>query len=140
MSLSFVNDNEVIVYVAEKILSYRQWYQILLAADCVWWLGTLIGLEQGLIIHIENLHYWIKDNTKLHGLLSGAINTHAGRQCEVDNSKSSTSEIGQHDIILDNWEEFLLESEATRGEFYIKSRNSRRTDLAAVRAKESFGI
>jgi len=55
MSITFDNDNDLIVYALEKIISYARQYQYIFIAQSVWWLASIIGLEQGLIIHINNL-------------------------------------------------------------------------------------
>jgi len=55
MTLSFDDDNDIIVYALEKIISYARRTQHIFVAQCVWWLAAIIGLEQGLIIHIDNL-------------------------------------------------------------------------------------
>jgi len=55
MTISFENDNDVIVYPLEKIIYYARRTQQIFVAQCVWWLASIIGLEQGLTIHIDNL-------------------------------------------------------------------------------------
>jgi hypothetical protein len=55
MTITFENDNDVIVYALEKIISFARENQYLFAANCVWWLASVIGLKQGLVIHIDNL-------------------------------------------------------------------------------------
>jgi hypothetical protein len=55
MPITFKNNNDVIVYALETVISYaRQTLQIFVA-QFVWWLASIIGLEQGLINHINNL-------------------------------------------------------------------------------------
>jgi hypothetical protein len=55
MTTTFENDSEVIIYALEKIVSFAREKQYLFVANCVWWIASVIGLEQGLIIHIDNL-------------------------------------------------------------------------------------
>jgi len=55
MTLTFENDNDVIVYVLEKIISHARQHQYIFIAQSVWWLVSIIGLMQGLAIHIDNL-------------------------------------------------------------------------------------
>jgi hypothetical protein len=55
MTITFENDNDVIVHALEKVISYARRTQQIFVAQCVWWLASIIGLEQGLIIHIDNL-------------------------------------------------------------------------------------
>jgi hypothetical protein len=55
MTITFENDNDVMVYTLEKIILYARRTQQIFVAQCVWWLASIIGLEQGLIIFIDNL-------------------------------------------------------------------------------------
>jgi hypothetical protein len=56
MTITFENDNDVIVSALEWTISYARRTQQVFVAQCVWWLVSIIGLEQGLINHIGNLH------------------------------------------------------------------------------------
>jgi len=56
MTVTFENDNDVIVYALEKVIGYARRTQQIFVAQCVWWLASIIGLEQGLINHLDNLH------------------------------------------------------------------------------------
>ena len=55
MTITFENDSDVIVYALEKIISFARDNQYLFVANCVWWISAIIGLETGLVTHIENL-------------------------------------------------------------------------------------
>jgi hypothetical protein len=55
MTITFENDNDVIVYALEKVISYARRTQQIFVAQCVWWLASIISLETGLINHIDNL-------------------------------------------------------------------------------------
>jgi hypothetical protein len=55
MTITFENENDVIVYALEKVISFAKRTQQVFVARCVWWLASIIGLEQGLIIYIDNL-------------------------------------------------------------------------------------
>jgi len=55
MTITFENDSDVIVYALEKIISYARKSQQIFVAQCVWWLASVIGLELGLIAHIDNI-------------------------------------------------------------------------------------
>jgi hypothetical protein len=55
MTITFENDNDVIIYSLERIIAFAQSRGYIFAAQCIWWLAAIIGLEQGLIIHIDNL-------------------------------------------------------------------------------------
>jgi len=55
MTITVENDNDVILYAFEKVISFRRRTQQISVAQCVWWLTRVIGLEEGLVIHIDNL-------------------------------------------------------------------------------------
>jgi hypothetical protein len=55
MPITFENDNNVIVYALEKVIAYARRSQQIFVAQCVWWLASVIGLEQGLINHVDNI-------------------------------------------------------------------------------------
>lgn len=55
MSITFENNYDGIVYDMEKIISFSPKHEYLFVAQCVWWLSAIIGLQQGLIIHIDTL-------------------------------------------------------------------------------------
>jgi len=58
MTISFKNKNDVVVYSLERIISYARQHQYLSMAQSVWWLASTIGVEQGLITHINNHRNW----------------------------------------------------------------------------------
>jgi len=55
MTITFQDESDIIVYALEKIISHARRTQQIFVAQCIWWLASIIGLEQGLIIHIDNL-------------------------------------------------------------------------------------
>jgi len=55
MTITFENESDVIFYALEKIISYARRTQQIFVAHCVWWLASIIGLESGLVVHIDNL-------------------------------------------------------------------------------------
>jgi len=55
MPVTFENDSDVIIYALEKVIAYARRTQQIFVAQCVWWLASIVGLEQGLIVHIDNL-------------------------------------------------------------------------------------
>jgi hypothetical protein len=56
MPITFGNDNDIIVYILEKIISFPRINQYISVAHCIWWPVSIIGLEPGLIIYIANLY------------------------------------------------------------------------------------
>jgi len=55
MTITFDNDNEVIVYALDKIISYARENQYIFLAQSVWWISSITGLQQKLVDRIENL-------------------------------------------------------------------------------------
>jgi len=55
MTITFKDDSDVIIYALEKIISFARERQHLFVASCIWWIASVIGLEQGLVNHIDNL-------------------------------------------------------------------------------------
>jgi hypothetical protein len=55
MTITFENDNDVIVYAFEKVISYARKNQQIFVAQCVLWLASITSLEPGLVIFIDNL-------------------------------------------------------------------------------------
>jgi hypothetical protein len=56
MTLTFENENDVILYALENIIAFARRTQQIFVAQCIWWLSSVIGLELGLVTHIVNLH------------------------------------------------------------------------------------
>jgi hypothetical protein len=56
MTFTFENDSDIIIYALEKVITHARRAQQIFLAQCVWWLATIIGLYQGLIKYIHNLH------------------------------------------------------------------------------------
>jgi hypothetical protein len=55
MVITFENDKDVIVYALEKVISYARANQYIFVAQSIWWISSIIGLQQELILHIDNL-------------------------------------------------------------------------------------
>jgi hypothetical protein len=55
MMITFANDNDVIVYALKKIFTYARDSQYIILAQSVWWIALIIGSQQELVIHIDNL-------------------------------------------------------------------------------------
>jgi len=55
MSITFENNNDIIVYALEKIISSARENQYIFLAQSIWWISSIIGLQQGLVTYIDNL-------------------------------------------------------------------------------------
>jgi len=125
MTITFKNNNEVIIYALEKIFAFARENQYIIVAQCVWWLASIIGLESGLATHIDNL----RKRSEVYSA-PGVAHTNPGivhpdrlfqiekatsdqkdQSCressELESEHSITSEDNLHNQILNNCEEFL---------------------------------
>jgi len=55
MTVTFQNENNIIVYTLERIISYTKSNHYIFLAQSIWWISSIIGLQQELIIYIDNL-------------------------------------------------------------------------------------
>jgi hypothetical protein len=55
MTITFESDKDVIVYALEKIISFARTNKYIFLAQSVWWISSIIGLQEGLVIFIDNL-------------------------------------------------------------------------------------
>jgi len=55
MPITFENDNNVIGYALECVITYARRTQQIFVAQCVWWLASIFGLERELVSHIDKL-------------------------------------------------------------------------------------
>jgi hypothetical protein len=86
MTIAFKNDNDVIVFPFEIIIAYARKFQQIFVAQCVWWLASMIGLEQGLSIHIDNL--WKRETAAISGDYFRILHPNRARQIEMEKEVS----------------------------------------------------
>jgi len=55
MTITFENENNIIIYALEMIISFARENQDIFVAQCARWMSSIIGLQQGLVNHIDNL-------------------------------------------------------------------------------------
>jgi len=55
MTLIFEDDSAVIVYAFERILSHAREIQYYFIGNYIWWIASVIGLDDKLRRHIDNL-------------------------------------------------------------------------------------
>jgi len=55
MIITFGNDKDVIIYALDKIISFARDNQYIFLSQSVWWISSIIGLQEGLTIHIDKL-------------------------------------------------------------------------------------
>jgi len=122
MTLTFENDNDVIVYALEKIISYARKNCYIFVAQSVWWIASIIGLTEGLVKHIENLR--VRDEARpaaseVQPLSSGQI--HPDRISQIDNADSDSCEVEDNDPESDRVASITQQV----GQFVDQSRNQR---------------
>jgi hypothetical protein len=102
MTITFENNNDVIVYALEKVIAYARRIQQIFAAQCVWWLASVIGLKQRLIVHIDNLR------TRFDSA------THPENLTVIAETIPHTAKPDCQDKVLKKCEEFLRDSSRLR--------------------------
>jgi hypothetical protein len=116
MTVTFENDQDVIIYALEKVINYARRTQQIFVAQCVWWLASIIGLEQGLINYIDNLKK--REYSAPLEERSDIVHPDRTRQILSERAVSSTprdlTEDRRLDRILDSAERCLAESEFIR--------------------------
>jgi len=55
MTITFDNDSDAIIYALEKIISYARDNRYIFLAQSIWWISSIIGLQQGLVNYIYTL-------------------------------------------------------------------------------------
>jgi len=58
MTITFESDNNIILYALDKVIDFTRSKGYIFAAQCVWWLDSIIGPEQELINHSDKLRVW----------------------------------------------------------------------------------
>jgi hypothetical protein len=107
MTITFDNDKDVIVYALERVISYARRTQQIFAAQCIWWLASIVGLENELVSYIDKLHR----RTVVEDPVRSRTDTFASRELE---SKSAEPIEERQDKVLKECEEYLQESQRVR--------------------------
>jgi hypothetical protein len=122
MPITFENDNDVIVYSLEKVIAYARKSQQIFVAQCVWWIASIIGVEQGLVIYIDNIQSRVNVTITLDKVpsIGGAVSP-----IPRDNQEDR-----RQDQILQECEEFLQDSQRLQRVERLKSTGIRRSSKA----------
>jgi hypothetical protein len=165
MTITFESDKDVIVYALEKIISYARENQYIFLAQSIWWISSIIGIQEGLVIHIDNLKARrevnpVKEvcNTSDGSIPSSETIIHPSRihqiQCsedsyvESDIESDSTTESDIHNEIIDNCEAFIAQSQEERKALgrvtrqasrKVKKRIDRKEKRKAKKSIKTFG-
>jgi hypothetical protein len=108
MSITFENENDVIVYALEKIITFARNNRYIFLAQSVWWISSILGLQQGLIVHIDN----IRERSNIRDQETREISA-TPRDLQSERA----------DIVLNRAEQFIKESEESRKTFNTRQRN-----------------
>jgi len=55
MTITFEDDSAVIIYAFQKILSHAREYHYYFLGNCIWWIASVLALDEKLRHHIDNL-------------------------------------------------------------------------------------
>ena len=102
MPITFENDNDVIIYAVECEISHARRTQQIFVGQCVWWLASIIGLEQGLVSPIDSLQG--QEDTTVQEQLPR----------EISATPKDLTEDRWIDQVLDCTEQYLRESKRMR--------------------------
>lgn len=133
MTFTLENDNNVIVHALEKIISYARNTQYILLAQSVWWISSIIGLQEGLIRHIDNIKAQRSvlgievpaevsrgtniERTNIHPQSVLRIDTSNSSHCHSEAGIASASEHIIHKEVIEKCELFLEQSKQERKAF-----------------------
>jgi hypothetical protein len=134
MTITFDNDDDVIVYALEKVIAYARKTPQIFIAQCVWWLASTIGLEQGLISYIDNLQLRVQ-TTVAPEATPNKQDTHpvdpskgqSDQQRSVSPVPRDIQEDTRKDRILKECEEYLRDSRRLRDIASLKTRGTTST-------------
>jgi len=135
MPITFETDNNAIVYALERIISYTRKNQYIFLPQSVWWIASIIGSQQGLVVYIDILRERLaayqspsinqcdRDNihpdriSRIKKPIPNLDSSNCGSSRDSSESESeqlSTSEDSLHDQKLNHCEEFLQQSKQER--------------------------
>jgi hypothetical protein len=156
MTITFENDNDIIIYALEKIISYAREHQYIFLAQSIWWISSVVGLQEGLVIHIDNLKVRREIGKPEHGSEPKIPGVHPDRAANILTSEGSyepsecdtlsTTESNIHNEVIENCEAFLEQSKQERktiGRFHRNTSRviKRKADRKANKRKniKTFG-
>jgi hypothetical protein len=151
MTITFESDMDIIVYALEKIESYAREKQYIFLAQTVLWISSIIGLREGLGIHINNLN--VQSNIgnpavrveplsrpELPGICPSRVASIRNSDSEDSASEHEsiiTTETEIHDEVIDNCEAFLEQSKQERKALRVFTRQASRVVKIKADKKKS---
>jgi len=142
MTITFENENDVIVYALENVIDYARRNQYIFVVQSVWWIASVIGLTDGLATHIDNLRIQSKAYQtpvrEIEQLPLGKKVVATPRDLQEDfgiNTETSISQLDRAEQVIRETEEFLNNSKRQRKEFKQESDPLTRTRLGKIPVK-----
>jgi len=151
MTINFENDNDVIVYALEKIISYARDNQYIFLAQSIWWISLIIGLQSGLVIHINNIRERSNHSTNQQGkevsatprdIQGDSRSQNKTKQSCIAESSSDIEGYDRQEKILQDCETFIKKSQPQQRIAALKSASkttSRRIN-PTKKTKKSFRV
>jgi hypothetical protein len=146
MTITFERDKDVIAYALEKIIVYARDNQYIFLAQSVWWISSILGLQEGLVIHIDNLR--AHKNIKFTQPRDDIDHIHPDRIQNLEESdrdsvyseaaSTSTGEDDIHNEIIHNCETFLAQSKQERKAAGRLTRQASRVVKRKATAKKTY--
>jgi len=119
MTITFENDNDLTVSALEKIIAHARGTQQVFVAQCVWWLVSIIRLEQGLGNYIDN----IQSRQEIITIPEKATE----RKETISPAPRDTPGNERQDRVLEECEEILKDSQRLRDIAASKSKGKTQT-------------
>jgi hypothetical protein len=112
MTITFENDNDVIVYALMKVISYARKIQQVFVAECVWWLASISGLEQRLVIYIDNRRARYEKSVQQESSEAPDTRTTDPEQYRQGKGREqiAEAELDRQDKLVEECKEFLRDS------------------------------
>jgi len=140
MTLTFENENDVLVFALEKIICYARKNQYIFVAQSVWWIASVIGLADGLATHIDNLRSKAY-RTPVREFEQALIEKEAvvlprdPQANSGDISEASNLQLDHIEQVIADTEEFIINSKKQRKEFKKKPDPLTRTRSGKIPVK-----
>jgi hypothetical protein len=128
MTFTFTDDKDVILYALEKVISHARQHQNIFLAKCVWSISAILGLQEGLVIHIDNLQAWENigdlesrveplvhsEGSKIHPDRVGRMRNSVSDYISSEAKSIITSKTDIHNEVIDDCEVLLEQSNQER--------------------------
>jgi len=132
MTITFEDDNDLIIYALEKVISYTRRSQHIFVAQCGWWLASVIELESGLVNHINKLYGRTTIKESGHYQDSPLV-----QEARIPDPAKAGKE--KYHTILKECEQYLQESKRLRNIATQGTKRSTRTDrINPTRVSKKF--